>query len=86
MTLRCTSCEIDQSPIIVVRWSFDKDGTFKMDGVCRFCLTRSQFTHTREEIDGDVREHYNRWKQEQNGSHFRYWEQEFGGDDDGCSE
>jgi len=85
-TAKCTSCKDDRASIVIVRWGFDKDGMFEVYGVCRWCLRASTIRHTREEINGDIREAFNSWVEEakESGSRdFRYWEHEIGDDDEG---
>ena len=87
-TAKCTSCKDDRASIVIVRWGFDKDGMFEVYGVCRWCLRASTIKHTRDEIDGDIREAFLRWRDEDDGQEaldFSDWETELteGDDDEG---
>ena len=84
-TAKCMSCKNENASIVIVRWGFDKDGTFLVYGVCRWCYRSATITHNREEQDGDIREAFNQWTE--NGGpeadDFYDWETELMEDDDG---
>jgi len=83
-TARCTSCKDERASIVIVRWGFDKDGTFHVYGVCRWCLRASTITHTRDEIAGDIRQAFNNWKESggDEAEDFTNWEWELEEGDD----
>ena len=76
--LRCSECKTDFPTVRLARWGFDQDGTLYLGGVCIICLRDSEIYHELEEIQGDVREAYQKWV---NGD-LSLWEQEIGGSDD----
>lgn len=60
-TLKCITCQAKVPSFIVINWRFDKDRSFHIIAVCRFCLTRVEVEHTRDEQLADAREDYVRW-------------------------
>lgn len=77
-TARCQHCKEVRASIVIIRWGFDKDGTFHIYGVCRWCYRPADITHTRVEIAGDVREAFNDWRRSggDEAEDFSFWEED----------
>jgi len=84
--LKCTTCKTSSPSLVVVRWRFDKDGTFHILVVCRICFQKAMITHTFEEQQADSREDYLLWltdQQDPMSVDMLIWENELlEGDDD----